>query len=121
MLKNEMESYVRIVGRGLKNLTYPYMGVEGRVNNFQNHPYVINEWPLSTALFAAQAFRLPNSLLIAVLWTQVLALTGRTGSGSRGYPQSFRSLNSFRGIGPLSTSDVSNIPLCCRVDLRYRL
>ena len=29
MLKNEMESYVRIWGRGLKNLTYPYMGEGG--------------------------------------------------------------------------------------------
>ena len=29
MLENEMESYVRIGGRGLKNLMYPYMGVEG--------------------------------------------------------------------------------------------
>ena len=29
MLKNEMESYVRIGGRGLKNLTYPYMGIGG--------------------------------------------------------------------------------------------
>ena len=47
MLTNEMESYVRIGGRGLKNLTYPYMGVR-RVNNCKNHPYVINEWPLST-------------------------------------------------------------------------
>ena len=46
MLKNEMESYVRIGGRGLKNLTYPYMGVGGGVKNCQNHPYVINEWPL---------------------------------------------------------------------------
>ena len=41
-----MESYVRIGGRGLKNLTYPYMGVGG-MKNFQNHPYVINEWPLT--------------------------------------------------------------------------
>ena len=31
MLKNEMESYVRIGGRGLKNLTYPYMGEGGGV------------------------------------------------------------------------------------------
>ena len=45
MLKNEMESYVRIGRRGLKNLTYPYMGV-GEVKNCQNHPYVINELPL---------------------------------------------------------------------------
>ena len=37
MLKNEMESYVR----GLKNLTYPYMGVGGRAKNCKNHPYVI--------------------------------------------------------------------------------
>ena len=44
MLKNKMESYVRIGGRGLKNLTYPYMGVGG-VKNCQNRPYVINEWP----------------------------------------------------------------------------
>ena len=44
MLKIEMESYVRIGGRGLKNRTYPYMG---GVENCQNHPYVINEWPFS--------------------------------------------------------------------------
>ena len=44
MLKNEMESYVRI-REGLKNLTYAYMGVGG-VKNCQNCPYVINEWPL---------------------------------------------------------------------------
>ena len=41
-----MESYVRIGERGLKNLTYPYMGVRGGVQNCQNHAYVINEWPL---------------------------------------------------------------------------
>ena len=40
-----MESYLRIGGRGLKNLTYPYMGVGG-VKNCQNHPYVNNGWPL---------------------------------------------------------------------------
>ena len=45
MLKNEMESYVRIGGRGLKNLTCPYMGV-GKVKNCKNHPCGINEWPL---------------------------------------------------------------------------
>ena len=50
MLKSEMGSYVRMGGRGLKNLTYPYMGVEG-VKNCQNHPYVIDESPLTT--FAA--------------------------------------------------------------------
>ena len=32
-------------GKGIENLTYPYMGAGG-VKNFQNHPYVINEWPL---------------------------------------------------------------------------
>ena len=37
-----MKSYVRIGGRGLKNLTYPYMRV-GRVKNCQNHPYVIKK------------------------------------------------------------------------------
>jgi hypothetical protein len=46
MLKNEMKSYVRIGRRGLKNLTYPYMGAGG-IKNGQNHPYVINEWPLN--------------------------------------------------------------------------
>jgi hypothetical protein len=30
MLKNEMESYVRIGERGLKNLMYAYMGVGRR-------------------------------------------------------------------------------------------
>ena len=40
-----MESYVRIGGRGLRNLKYPYMGVGG-VKNCQNDPYVMNEWPL---------------------------------------------------------------------------
>jgi hypothetical protein len=30
MLKNKMEPYVRIEGRDLKNLTYPYMGVGGK-------------------------------------------------------------------------------------------
>ena len=34
VLKNEMESYVRIGGRGLKNLTYPY---------------ILSEWPLITS------------------------------------------------------------------------
>ena len=29
-----------------ENLTYPYMGVGG-VKNYQNHPYVISEWPQS--------------------------------------------------------------------------
>ena len=46
MSKYEMESYVRIGARGLKNLTYSYMGI-GEVKNCQNHPYAINEWPLS--------------------------------------------------------------------------
>ena len=38
-----MEYCVRIGGRGLKNLTYPCMGVEG-VKNCQNHPYVIRQY-----------------------------------------------------------------------------
>ena len=41
MLKNEMESYVRIGEMILKNLTYPYLGLGGKVKNCQNHPYVI--------------------------------------------------------------------------------
>ena len=45
MLKNEMVSYVRIGGRDLKNLTYPYM-VVGVVKNCQNYAYIINEWLL---------------------------------------------------------------------------
>ena len=45
MFKNEMESYVRIMGGGMKNVTYPYMWVGG-IKNYQNHPYVINEWSL---------------------------------------------------------------------------
>ena len=46
MFKNEMESYIRIAGRGLKNLTYPYLDGGGGVKNCQNHPYVINEFDL---------------------------------------------------------------------------
>ena len=45
MLKIEMEPYITIRGRGLKNLMYPCMGVRG-VKNCQNHPYLINEQPL---------------------------------------------------------------------------
>ena len=40
--KMSKKSYVRIGGRGLKNHTFPYMGVRG-VKNCQNHPYAINE------------------------------------------------------------------------------
>ena len=47
MLKNEMESYVIIGERGLKNLKYPYMGVGGGIKNCQNHPYITNEYPLT--------------------------------------------------------------------------
>ena len=43
-----MESCVRIGERGFKNLKYAYMGVGG-VKNYQNHPYVINEWPLNAS------------------------------------------------------------------------
>ena len=56
MLKNYMESDVRIGGRDLKNLTYSYMGVGGRVKNCQNHPYVINEWPLTIELSSRACF-----------------------------------------------------------------
>ena len=41
-----MESYVKIGGRRLKilrSLAWKW----GGINNFQNHPYVINEWPLT--------------------------------------------------------------------------
>ena len=45
--------------RSLRNLTYPYMGEGGVVENGLNLPYVINEWPLilygeSEACFHAQ-------------------------------------------------------------------
>ena len=54
MLKNEMESYVRIGDRGLKYLTYPLHGVRGGSKNCQNHPYVINEWPLRYYLWCTR-------------------------------------------------------------------
>ena len=47
MLKSEMDSYVRIEGRGLKILTYPYIRMGGGVKNCQNHSYIINEWLLT--------------------------------------------------------------------------
>ena len=46
MVENEMKSYLRIGEWGLKNLTFPYKGMGGGVKNCQNHPYIINEWPL---------------------------------------------------------------------------
>ena len=42
-----MKSYIRNGGRGLTNLTYPYLEVGG-VKNFQNPPYVIYEWLLNS-------------------------------------------------------------------------
>jgi hypothetical protein len=36
MLKNEMESYIRIGGRGLKNLMYPYMRVGESKSSLRN-------------------------------------------------------------------------------------
>ena len=63
MLKNEMEAYVRIGGRGLKNRMYPYMGVRG-VKNCQNHPYVINEWPPNTIHFQSYISMLLRDLSI---------------------------------------------------------
>ena len=47
MLKNEMESYVRMGEGGLKNLSY--MGARGGAKNCQNHPDVINDWPLTSS------------------------------------------------------------------------
>ena len=49
MLKNEIESYVRI-GEGFEKSYVPFMGVGEGVKNYQNRPYVINEWPLNTGL-----------------------------------------------------------------------
>ena len=46
-----MESYVRIGGRYLNNLTYAHMSIGGGgegVKKCQNHAYVINEWPVNT-------------------------------------------------------------------------
>ena len=69
-----MESYVRIRGRGLKNLTYAYMGVE-RSKNCQNYPYVINKWPqksgfgifrVSPTLFTSQPLSLSLSLSLSI-------------------------------------------------------
>ena len=40
MLKNEMESYVRIGEMGLKYFTYSYLGVGRGVKKCQNNPYV---------------------------------------------------------------------------------
>ena len=47
MLKDEMESYVKI--EGFENSYVPLQGGRG-VKNCQNHPYVINEWPLRAVM-----------------------------------------------------------------------
>ena len=67
-------------GRGLKNLTY--LGV-GAVKNCQNHPYVINEWPLNvssrligpssrgtTIYLKNNYFRLDNNLQLTTSLTE---------------------------------------------------
>ena len=46
----------------MKNLTYPYMGV-AEVKNSQNHPYVINEWPLEKYLYQQITRRSANEEL----------------------------------------------------------
>ena len=46
MLKNEMESYVRLGGKAFEKSYVPLHGGRGGVKNCQNHPCVINEWPL---------------------------------------------------------------------------
>ena len=43
MLKNEMESYIRIEGNGFEKSYVPLHGGREGVKNCQNHPYVINE------------------------------------------------------------------------------
>ena len=54
-------------GRGLKNLSYSYMGVK----NYLNHPYVINKWPLMSVRIGNTPVmpdcRSPPSLVIE--WT----------------------------------------------------
>ena len=45
MLKNEMKSYVRIGREGFEK-SYLALHAGRGVKHFQNHPYVINEWPL---------------------------------------------------------------------------
>ena len=47
MLKNEMESYVRIRGQGFEKSYVPYMGVGGS-QKLPKSSLVINEWPLNT-------------------------------------------------------------------------
>ena len=43
VLKNEMEFYVRIGGKGFEKSYVPLRGA-GKVKNCQNLPYLINEW-----------------------------------------------------------------------------
>ena len=66
MMKNQMISYVRIGRRGLKKSYVPLHGGR-RVKNCQNHPYVINEWPLELELIF---------IVITVLFWQVLVGRG---------------------------------------------
>ena len=87
MLKNEMESYVRIERRGLKNLMYPYMGVGwGGGKNCQNHPYVINEWSLTKLNYITssplEGSCMPESLLARAV--RVLTRTSWRGSSKAG-------------------------------------
>ena len=69
-----MESYVRIGGRGLKNITYPRKG-EGGVKNYQNHPNVINKWPLTISDKASEReswyFWLRKNMRTNAMWYSV--------------------------------------------------
>ena len=49
MLKNEMESYIRIGGERFEKSYVTLHGGEG-FKNCQNRPYVINEWLLTSSL-----------------------------------------------------------------------
>ena len=68
MLKNEMESYVRLRGRRLKNVTYLYIGVS-RVKNCQNHPFIINKWPLTQFLghYSLWVGQKQNQLIVLIV------------------------------------------------------
>ena len=70
MLRNEMESYVRIGGEGFEKSYVPlHRGGGGGVRNCQNHPYVINEWLQSwgTMIIALQKYRKSQCFKIATI------------------------------------------------------
>ena len=76
MLKNKIEFYVRM-GGGFEKSYVSLHGIRG-VKNYQNYPYVINEWPLrilfSNTLIFISSVNVRDNVLQPCSTTDIFAL-----------------------------------------------